>query len=135
MNENEPQDFPFHDGVLELVVDLINRIEEQSDGRVSEGITLCVKGMLISGIIISRKEFLRSHPVVDEIGESIDRLQNEGKIPKPSENDPICFIHLKNARVFAPGAPPIPTDKNGTYWRGRLDSIDGFFLGRLEHRP
>jgi hypothetical protein len=52
-------------------------------------------------------------------------------MPKRQPGDPIYFIHLRNAHIFAPGQPPIPTSPHGTFWRGRLASVDGYFLGRL----
>jgi len=119
------------DVTLELLVRILNDVEDSTDGRVTEGITLCVKGMLISGVIVSRKEFFRSHPVLEQVDETFEKLEADGTIPKKNKSDPVYFIHLRNAHIFAPGQRPIPTDPTGTFWRGRLASVDGFFLGRL----
>ncbi|MFJ6196890.1 hypothetical protein [Micromonospora sp. NPDC092111] len=40
-------------------------------------------------------------------------------------HDP-AYIHLLNARVFAPGQPAMPG--NGMHWRGRLSEITGWAL-------
>ncbi len=39
-----------------------------------------------------------------------------------------AFLHLRNARTLGPQGPT-PTD--GTLWRGRLSSVDGFTFGEL----
>jgi len=44
--------------------------------------------------------------------------------------EPVRFIHLMNARTLAPGGSPIPANR-GVWWRGRLDSVDGWCFGEL----
>lgn len=44
------------------------------------------------------------------------------------------YIHLRDARAFpAGGASPIPTA--GTYWRGRLADVSGWWFGALTVDP
>lgn len=44
------------------------------------------------------------------------------------------YIHLRDARAFpASGASPIPTA--GTYWRGRLADVSGWWFGTLTVDP
>jgi hypothetical protein len=41
------------------------------------------------------------------------------------------FIHLKNARFHHHNVKPIPVNQ-GVWWRGRLEAVDGFFIGTLQ---
>ncbi|MFL6283860.1 MAG: gas vesicle accessory protein GvpU [Pyrinomonadaceae bacterium] len=107
--------------------------EELNDPLIS--ITLNVGGILISGDVISEEEYLKefmngvlSRSLKNFLGtnkELKDKLEN---VDKPKKR----FIHLKNAKFLIPGAPPVPAGKEGALWRGRLESIDGFFYGRLD---
>jgi hypothetical protein len=107
------------------------------------GITLCIAGLLISGELVS------GHKYFENIGDEFSRLPNAendtkevfyklGNLVYPkkeeqtAEEEPITitFIHLRNAHIFLPGSKPIPTN-SGAWWRGKVDSIDGFFIGSL----
>jgi len=131
---NEPQEpaEPSHDGVLEVLIGLLNSIENQTDGRVTQGVTLCVKGLLISGTVVSRKDFLQEHPVLEQLDETFEKLTSEGVMQKPNSSDPLYFIHLKDAHIFGAANTQIPSTSTGMYWRGRLSSVDGFFMGKIQ---
>jgi hypothetical protein len=43
---------------------------------------------------------------------------------------PTSYIHLRNARIYTPGQPPLPA--NGMLWRGRLSEVSGWTLGTPE---
>lgn len=65
--------------------------------------------------------------------ESRPEEQDHDETPgiEPSEAPPpATFIHLKDAKIFAPGQPPLPTN-TGVLWRGRLCEVDGFSIGQL----
>jgi hypothetical protein len=42
------------------------------------------------------------------------------------------MISFRNAQIYLSGASPEPFEK-GILWRGRLEAVDGFSLGR--HSP
>jgi hypothetical protein len=44
--------------------------------------------------------------------------------------DTTAFVHLMNARVFAPGQSGMPAE--GMYWRGRLRDVAGWSFGQLQ---
>ena len=41
----------------------------------------------------------------------------------------IYFVHLADARWLTAEGPSLPG--NGTYWRGKLSAVDGFWMGSL----
>jgi hypothetical protein len=43
---------------------------------------------------------------------------------------PPHFLHLRDARIFQPDGQPFPLQE-GSWWRGRLETVDGFMLGTL----
>jgi len=114
-------------------------------------ITLSVGGLLISGEMIGGKtyfnEFARqfkdgfreiSSQTATTIEESFKKLgdvydlipteaQAQAAVPDPR------LIHLRNAQTYHSGGNPIPSEA-GALWRGRLDAVDGFSLGRLSLR-
>ena len=125
---------------------LQNHIEICLKTGLEMGITLTVSGAIVSGILISGKTYF------DELGDSIQRgvsgsvevAQALGKSwkqftkiyekPEGVDDDwepPLPgYIHLRDARVFAPGGRAIPSN-GGVLWRGKLSSIDGFSMGNL----
>ena len=118
---------------LQLVVASSTRINDGTDRQIETGITLHVGGLLVSGNIISRRDFLMSHPLTDKTLEIFDKLDKPDNMPvdKPSEDLPE-FIHLSGARFFIPGNPPIPTNDDGVFWRGRISEVAGFHFGILK---
>lgn len=142
-NESEVQkDLGNTDGVLRIFTYLANHY------GISFSITLSVGGLLISGMIISRDEYMKS--LTGSIRENISKWQDEVKkfleseIFEPliqpisyrdvgEELTNIKYIHLNDAKVFNTGGKPIPTG-GGFLWRGRISSVDGFSIGKLEYR-
>lgn len=113
---------------------------------VEIGVTLAVGGSIISGILVSGKTYFA------ELGETLKGAsKSEGDMqsvlgeawkgytalyekPEGAPDDwvvpPAGYIHLRNARYFAPGQPPVPTNQ-GVLWRGKLSAVDGFSIGNL----
>lgn len=137
---------PDHDWLLQELVGIVNAT------GVGFGITLSVGGMLISGILVDGEKYLEGLAAgfegVDSGGSTLGA--SLGSIPRrykelyrrsdpddpsvePGEaiNEPPVYIHIQDAQVYAPGgAAATPTGK-GTWWRGRLSRVDGFWLGCL----
>lgn len=118
-----------------LLMLLIKSVEEHEGSDATPPftgqITLTVGGILVSGFIISAAIFLQANetiygPIIRPI------LPQEGE---SSDDEPpfLEFIHLRDAKFYLPGANhPIPTSSAGTYWRGKISRMDGFFLGTLD---
>jgi hypothetical protein len=133
------------DCFLQSLVSIVN------DESASIPISLSVGGLLISGDMIGGKtyfdEFARQFKdsfkninsetasTIEEafkrLGDVYDPIQKESQggaiISKPR------LIHLKDAQIYPSGANPAPS-KKGVLWRGRLEAVDGFSLGKLSLR-
>jgi hypothetical protein len=129
--------------VLETLIDYAETL------GLEQSITLQVGGLIITGLIISRRDYfagldesLKSAAKgltqgSDEIG---NRMQRSGDLSPPSSTaepeqrgDKCEYIHLRDCQIFLGGGLVIPSG-HGTLWRGRLDSVDGFFLGQVSIR-
>lgn len=113
---------------------------------MSCAITLGVGGWLISGQLIGGKRYFtlwaeafergiqmtpgESVSKADPILKAIEVL--DGIYEKPAD-DPVMqnpsYIHLEDARFF--GAGLMTPSSEGVLWRGKLASVDGFWLGQL----
>lgn len=104
-------------------------------------ITLTIGGALVSGRLISGERYFRelgnslTKGIEDEgLSESLNSMMEgfakEYESTKQNYADrPMRFIHINEAKwVYLNGK--IPTDK-GPLWRGKISSIDGFFIGTL----
>ncbi|MGM7701472.1 gas vesicle accessory protein GvpU [Pseudalkalibacillus sp. Hm43] len=117
------------DNVLEYFVKASNT------GDLSLDITLNVNGAVVSGTMISAKEYFEALSGKLENGNDISQKLSE-ELAAASEatdeyNDAEAnFIHLKNTRVYCGDSKPTPS-KGKILWRGKLDQIDGFFLGKI----
>jgi hypothetical protein len=129
------------DWFLQALVSIVN------DESASIPITLSVGGLLISGEMIGGKtyfdEFARQFKedfkgissktaaTIEEafkrLGDVYDPIQEEllgnAYIPKPH------LVHLRNVQMYHAGGPPLLSEK-GVLWRGRLEAVDGFSLGK-----
>lgn len=130
------------DCFLQSLVSIVN------DESASIPITLSVGGLLISGDMIGGKayfnEFARQfkdgfrdissetastiEKAFKRLGDVYDPIQKEsqGSAPIPTPH----LVHLIDAHIYLSGASPAPSEK-GVVWRGRLEAVDGFSLGRL----
>jgi hypothetical protein len=133
------------DSFLQPLVSIVN------DEAASIPVTLIVGGLLISGDMIGGKayfdEFARqfkdgfrniSSETASTIEEAFKRLgdvydpilkepQGSAVISKPH------LIHLKGVQIYQSGASLPPVEKV-VLWRGRLEAVDGFALGKFSFR-
>jgi len=133
------------DCFLQSLVEIVN------DESASIPITVSVGGLLISGDMIGGKtyfdEFARrfkdgfrdinseTASTIEEtfkrLGDVYDPIQKESQgsaaMPKP------YIIHLNDAQIYQSGAHLPPSEKR-VLWRGRLEAVDGFSLGKLSLR-
>ncbi|MCP3032206.1 gas vesicle protein GvpU [Halobacillus sp. A1] len=114
---------------------LISFIKAANNHDFSLDITLNVNGALVTGTTISAEEYLDSlsqkfgdgNEVSKALGEN---LSEASKSAKDASNGDVSYIHLKNAQVYNGDEQPTPSDGK-FYWRGSLDKVDGFFLGKI----
>ncbi|MFP2927234.1 gas vesicle accessory protein GvpU [Pyxidicoccus sp. 3LG] len=127
-----------NDWYLETLVHIVTAT------RFSLEITLSVGGTLISGQLISGKEYLEltadqlasafmslgvSAEGAKDIKEGLSRpAQALYQDEKEAQSGGFGYIHLKNARIIS-GASTQPL--GNACWRSRLSSVDGFVLGAL----
>ncbi|KGK58581.1 hypothetical protein FHR53_000663 [Xanthomonas arboricola] len=117
-------------------------IANSSDAQF--GITLFVDGIIVSGQLVSGKqyfeafaqEFSAAYPGDAEEREEIRRAFASHASIYDSEDDaqqssaPPQFIHLIDARCFSPAGQPLPSNR-GVLWRGKVNAVSGFTLGSL----
>ena len=102
-------------------------------------ITLTVGGLLVTGKLVSAHKFHSSSlGNSEEDLEAKERLKNDYKIPEgPPEKvsqyiADTAYIHLQDAKIAHPSGNFIP-GTGGVWWRGKIKSVDGFFLGSLSY--
>ncbi|MFP2911402.1 gas vesicle accessory protein GvpU [Pyxidicoccus sp. 3LFB2] len=133
---------PEVDWYLESLVHIVTA------SKVSMGVTLSVGGTVITGQLISGKEFLElSAGQVSDVFKRLGVSEESAKSIKESFSNPAQklyreeadpqptgygYIHLKNARIVA-GASSHTL--GGSIWRSRLSAVDGFSLGELTQAP
>lgn len=107
------------------------------------GLSLNVGGLIISGVLCSGKDYFYSfgEQLGDAYRDSPDGAAEFAKSYKALGDDvyseseenpsPASYIHMKNAQFFSPKGDSIPSNGEGTLWRGKVAEIDGFSLGRF----
>lgn len=110
------------------------------------GVTLNVGSVLVSGLLVGYDKYVEgvvsqlrkaggdkeANMFVEEIFRRYAEVYNsdvEGDDPTPQPDMDTIYIHLAEARFFAPGSAPLPVE--GVWWRGRLSEVQGFTLGTL----
>jgi hypothetical protein len=127
-----------------------------NDYNLQIAVTLMVNGILVSGTITSGAEFLQyigqsisaaAESDQESLGKTIEKHYQEvakklyPQTPPAPDKDALpalegpaprksYFIHLKDVNIL--GSRPAPTVP---YWRGRLDRVDGWFIGGLKEVP
>ena len=126
---------PAPDGALADVVVMINATEKSEIG-----ISLNVKGSVVSGVIISGERFfrglqeeIRNAPgaddrLADTWQPAVDayRADREADIDFDDALKNTVFIHLRDATVINGSVSKVG------FWRGRLESVDGWSLARID---
>ncbi|GAA0377610.1 gas vesicle accessory protein GvpU [Bacillus horti] len=118
------------DSTLEFFVKATNKHDFSLD------ITLNVNGAMISGTTISAQEYFQSLAESFEEGNDIskklgDQLSNAGESAGEADDDEIHFIHLKNVQIYLADNKGMPS-KGKVLWRGKLNEVDGYFLGKIK---
>lgn len=147
--ENKPVHYPAdqQDALLAGLVSQANTI------GFHQSITLFVKGVVITGVLIGGRRFyelfgeamdivasqaLKKVPdgtvanLYKEAGEKKYPFDKTGNEKSDDVSDP-TFIHLEGARFLMGNGIFVPA--TGHFWRGRLNQIDGFMLGEMKSGP
>ncbi len=146
--KGDQPDYPETDAALKVLILMA------SYGATS-GVTLNVKGVVITGELISSVDYFRmmiesyeaTRGPEDIRGSGTGKADTVDLVTKiwqdfldgaikfwsgeevKNKMDEIRFIHLRNARFFSPGQPLEP--KNGGLWRGMLNQVDAFSIGEI----
>ena len=142
---NEFKDKSF-DGSIELLR-LLVKIVNISDGN-EIGVTLNVSGSIVSGLMVGMKHYyekigdMMAENAVDTTKEDdptdLKRSLKEffsslGQQPdKPDRERQFNYIFLRAAKIYS--GERIYPETSSVYWIGKVESVDGFFLGTL-HVP
>ena len=136
------------DWLLEGLVSMVQGVERQGV-ELAVPATLNVGGYLVSGYVISGKEYFEEFAELiarglpdtfDEEGKqsitkSFNNLRSIYETTEDSVEDVIAqggynFVHLRDAMFLHPSGDRIPTE-SGMLWRTKLEAVDGFTLGIL----
>jgi hypothetical protein len=117
------------DSILEFFVQASNKHDFSLD------ITLNVKGAVITGTLVSAKEYFDSLSETFEDGSDVaqklsEELARAGESVEENQSTEAHFIHLKNTKVYCGDSKPTPS-KGKIMWRGKISEVDGFFLGKI----
>lgn len=97
----------------------------------SYGITLFMNGLIITGDLISGKEYfellsdLLSSPEFN--ASDLFLKEKEFYSTEQVQGTQTTYIHLKNARSIVGNGQELPS--NGCLWRGQLSHVSGFCFG------
>jgi hypothetical protein len=117
------------DNILEFFVQAANKHDFSLD------ITLNVKGAVITGTMVSAKEYFNTLSEPFEDGNEIAQMLSEqlgmaGEAAQMNGESEAHFLHMKDTKVYCGDSKPTPS-KGKILWRGKINEIDGFFLGKI----
>ncbi|WP_233129897.1 gas vesicle accessory protein GvpU [Domibacillus epiphyticus] len=117
------------DSILEFFVQAANHHDFSLD------ISLNVKGAVISGTMVSAKEYFNTLSETFEDGNETAKMLSEqfvktGEAVQANDDSEAYFLHMKDTKVYCGDSKPTPS-KGKILWRGKLSEIDGFFLGKI----
>jgi hypothetical protein len=122
------------DGFLEILIHAVEHIPAPAEGGQPEtlDITLNVGGILITGTLVSRETFIQAVPTMKAtVGALDEKMTKEDREARDKRYDR-HYIHLTNARfIFADGRTIPGNAGKGIEWRGRLNRVDGWTIGRF----
>ncbi|PYZ94627.1 gas vesicle protein GvpU [Salipaludibacillus keqinensis] len=117
------------DTVLQLLIETANTKNYSFD------ITLNVKGTVVTGTVIAAKDYLeklsKEFSQEDEVEKEInDKLQSAVDALEEEEEPSANYVHLEEAKLFSESGKSLPSE-GSVLWRGKLNDVDGFFLGKV----
>jgi hypothetical protein len=117
------------DNILEFFVKAANKHGFSLD------ITLNVNGAVITGTMVSAKEYFDTLSEIFEDGNEVaqtlsEQLNMAGESAQSDGGSEANFIHMKETKVYCGDSKSTPS-KGEILWRGKLSEVDGFFLGKI----
>nr|WP_144543905.1 gas vesicle accessory protein GvpU [Cytobacillus oceanisediminis] len=117
------------DSILEFFVQAANQHDFSLD------ITLNVNGAVITGTLVSAKDYFNALSETIEGGSEVaqklsEQLEKAGDAAQSNDDSEAHFIHMKETKVYCGDSKPTPS-KGDILWRGKLSEVDGFFLGKI----
>lgn len=131
---------------IDVLVEYLVSLSEIKEVSIGVPITIFLKGIIISGNIISMDRYMDqsassfrtsinrpdvdpkiANAVTESIAKAFDKMR---AIFVPSES-PREMIHLENVKLITSEGKLVPINK--ALWRGPIAAIDGFILGTWEH--
>ena len=108
-----------------------------AESQLGFGVTLTVNGVVVTGDVVSRDDYLQG--ITDSAisswngerieGEPLSGVKEVFGIEETDESEDLpTYVHLKDAKILLGGSGRVP----GGWWRGRLESVDGFYTARLD---
>lgn len=113
------------DFALENLVKIVN-------AGLTLGITLTVHGNIVTGNMVSGKEYMESvvntFKDINEHGEALASIYRSYSSIYDGEDEtgPVEFVHLKDAVIFQG-----TIRHNVGLWRGKINTVDGYSFGYL----
>jgi hypothetical protein len=111
-----------------------------SQANLEVGITLSVRGHLVSGLLISPQAYFTllaeqfAKPFADAGSSDADSIRalvlGFDEAPSKEEDPAAQYIHVRDARVYTGHQGPVSAD--GMLWRGKVAAVDGFSLGHFQ---
>lgn len=122
------------DRILEIIVSCATNADRGPDAPQIP-ITVCVGGLLVSGVIISQEAYMQFF-VGGAIPQIVEKAKADGRLDPSAtfEDDADEYLHLALAKFWPSDRRPVPSDGDGVLWRCRIDRIDGFHMGELAER-
>lgn len=151
MAEDSPQGVEDQEKPTSVIVEnqhdwfLQDFLERFISRGVEVGITLTVGGVIVTGVAISGGTYFEklsrtikgasgSGDLAGVISEEVQRYTEIYERPEGAPEGwvpgPIGYVHLKDAKIIAPGQRPLT--ERGTLWRAKLSSVDSFFIGTID---
>lgn len=95
-------------------------------------------GLLVSGTLVGVPEYLsgvgkaieESTGAHEGLPEVFSGFAEEATEERRASEGHVTHIHLRDAQTYQAGGNPIPS-KQGHWWRGRIDKVDGWCIGQL----
>lgn len=141
--EQEQEQIATDDAIVLMFLDLV-----EEDG-VEVEVTLSMNGAIISGALIGASAYYegiteKAKKLSDktmskilskkfgDLKEAYAKQKGEEKEEedKETKENSYTFIHLKNAKYLSVSSQS--TTGSGTWWRGKISSIDGFSFNSLD---
>lgn len=120
------------DAILEFVVTCAEMNEP-----LELPITLIVGGLLVTGHVVSKDCFMDNNSPTSWLKKALESRQDDtdgAEQVKAEDDGARRFIHLRDARYFAPGQPPIPTE-GSVSCRVKIADVSGFHFGYISTSP